>query len=249
MDTTKKFDGRARDYTVSRPTYSLELINYLYQYYFTNDSIIADIASGTGKFTKQLLERGSHVYGVEPNDEIRHIAEEELYQYEKFHSIAGQAENTTLQENFVDYITVAQAFHWFDVQDFKKECLRIMKKGGKVFLIWNIRSVHSPFNKAWHEIYEKYCPEFQRFSNGIKRDDQRIRDFFNNEYESIAFENPLYFDGEKFISRCLSSSYSLKEGDVGYENYIKELNVLFQQFSNDGVVMVENQTVVYIGEV
>lgn len=249
MDTTKKFDGRARDYTTSRPTYSLELVDYLYQHYFTNDAIIADIASGTGKFTKQLLERGSHVYGVEPNDEIRHISEEELYQYEKFHSIAGQAENTTLQENFVDYITVAQAFHWFDVQDFKKECLRIMKKGGKVFLIWNIRSVHSPFNKAWHEIYEKYCPEFQGFSNGIKHDDQRIRDFFNNEYESIAFENPLYFDREKFMSRCLSSSYSLKEGDVGYENYIKELNVLFQQFSNDGVVMVENQTVVYIGEV
>ena len=215
-------------------------MNYLYQHYFTNGSIIADIASGTGKFTKQLLERESDVYGIEPNDEMRHIAEEEFYQYEQFHSIAERAENTTLQENFVDYVTVAQVFHWFEVQDFKKECLRIMKKGGKVFLIWNIREMQNPFNKGWHEICAKYCPEFQGFSSGIKQDDERIKDFFDNEYDSITFENSLYFTRKKFLGRCLSSSYSLKEGDIGDESYIEELNALFEQYSNDGVVMVEN---------
>lgn len=44
---------------------------------------------------------------------MRLVAEKELCEYPNFKSVAGSAENTTLPDNSVDFITTAQAFHWF----------------------------------------------------------------------------------------------------------------------------------------
>lgn len=58
MDTTKKFDGRAKGYTASRPSYAMELIDCLYKEYGIDESsVIVDIGSGTGKFAKHLIEK------------------------------------------------------------------------------------------------------------------------------------------------------------------------------------------------
>ena len=59
----ERFDGHAKAYTVGRPDYAEELIECLYSDYGVSaSSAIADIGSGTGKFSRHLLERGSEVY-------------------------------------------------------------------------------------------------------------------------------------------------------------------------------------------
>lgn len=250
MDTTRKFDGRANDYTTSRPSYAPELIDYLYSKHgISESSIIADIGSGTGKFAKHLLERGSDVYCVEPNEDMRCVAENELREYTNFHSVQGDAENTTLETGFVDYVTTAQAFHWFDVKKFKQECSRIIKDSGRVFLIWNVRDNSDILNQELYQIYSKYCPNFKGFSGGIVQDDPRIKEFFDGQYDYVAFDNPLYFDKEKFIARSLSGSYSLKEGDREYEEYMETLIGVFNKHSNKGIVSIGNQSVAYIGTI
>lgn len=45
------------------------------------------------------------------------------------------AEVTTLPDNSIDIVFVAQAFHWFEVEQFKRECHRVLRPGGKVELI------------------------------------------------------------------------------------------------------------------
>ncbi len=248
MNTTNKFDGRAIYYTASRPSYSMEFIDCLYaQYGISEASVIADIGSGTGKFSKLLLDRQSEVYCVEPNDDMRSIAENELCKYENFHSVAGDAENTTLKSNSVDYITTAQAFHWFDVLKFKQECLRIIKPNGRVFLIWNARDSSDIVNQEWSNIFSRFCPDFKGFSNGIERDDLKIKAFFDNGYEYINFDYPLIFNRESFIKRSLSSSYSLKENDENYEKYISALKEIFDKHENNGLISIPNQSVAYIG--
>ena len=250
MDTTKKFDGRATDYTVGRPSYATELIDYLYNHYdLSPSSVIADIGSGTGKFAKHLLERGSEIYCVEPNADMRRIAEAELREYSNFHSVQGTAENTTLEDGFVDYITAAQAFHWFSVDKFRQECSRIISNNGKVFLIWNVRDPSDPVNQELYKIYAQYCPNFKGFSGGITQDDPRIKEFFEDNYDYAAFNNPLYFDQEKFISRSLSGSYSLKEGDKDYAAYMAALTAAFHKYSQNGIVSIGNLSVVYVGTV
>ncbi len=81
----------------------------------------------------------------------------------------------------------------------------------------------------------------------MKDDDKRISDFFENDFRKIVFENPLVFTKEKFIKRSLSASYSLKQGDVDYERYIDELENLFDEYSENDIVTMKNNTTVYIG--
>lgn len=250
MDNTKKFNGIADEYTQSRPSYAAEFIKCLFSKYdFSDSSVVADIGSGTGKFAKQILDKGCNVICVEPNTDMRLVAEKELCEYPNFKSVAGSAENTMIPDSSVDFITTAQAFHWFDTPSFKKECSRIIKPEGKAFLIWNARNNEALINKELHRVYSKYCPEFKGFSGGTKPHDDRIKYFFDNNYEYITFDNPLYFDREKFISRSLSSSYSLKKYDSNFDLYIKETEKIFDEFETDGFVKIENRTVAYVGTI
>lgn len=250
MDAAKKFNGRAQDYTQGRPDYSPGLIECLYERYgFGEDSVIADIGSGTGKFARHLLEKGSTVLCVEPNNDMRLTAEKELSVYPHFRSVKGGAEDTTLKTDSVDFITTAQAFHWFDVQKFKAECSRILRSGGKSVLIWNIRDMNADLNRELFEIYTKFCPDFKGFGGGIKKDDERIVTFFGGRYDCISFDYPLHYDRERFIARSLSGSYSLKEGDKEYEKYIAAVEDCFERYSHNGTVTLGNHSVAYIGSI
>lgn len=250
MNTANKFNGRAKDYAAGRPSYSPELVEFLYENYKNlAGSVVADIGSGTGMFAKLLLDRGSEVYGVEPNSDMRNMAVKRLGGYEKFHAVAGSAEHTALADGSVDYVTVAQAFHWFDVDKFRQECRRILKCGGRVFLVWNVRSASDSVNQELGRIFSEYCPSFKGFSNGIERDDERIKAFFGGAYDYVSFDYRLDFDREKFIARCLSSSYSLRENDINFEPYYEALNGLFDRYADDGIVSVANSSTAYIGSV
>ena len=65
MNHTENFSGRAKDYTLGRPAYAASFIDYLYREQgVSSQSVIADIGSGTGKFSKQLLDKGSYLFCV-----------------------------------------------------------------------------------------------------------------------------------------------------------------------------------------
>lgn len=103
----EKYTSNADKYSKYRTEYPKEFIDYLYENIgFSNDSIIADIGSGTGKLSGKLLLKGSQVYSVEPNDDMRRVAQNDLSRFSKFISINGTAENTTLQNSSVDFITI-----------------------------------------------------------------------------------------------------------------------------------------------
>ena len=248
-DSTKNFSGRAEDYTTGRPAYAKEFIEYLYgKGGMTEESVIADIGSGTGKFAKQLLEKGSKVFCVEPNDDMRNTAIKELQDFAGFTAVSGTASVTTLPGESVDFATTAQAFHWFDVEEFQKECKRILKSNGMAILIWNMRDMDAELNRECHAIYKTFCPRFKGFGGGIEKDDERIRKFFSDKYERLVFENPLFYDKETFIKRSLSGSYSLKEGEGKYEKYITALEEFFDKHAAEGILTMPNQTVAYIGK-
>lgn len=248
----EKFSGKSKIYSKYRPGYSDEFIDWLYsEAGLTKDSIIADIGSGTGKLTKQFLKRGNMVYGVEPNEDMRNAGETELKAFDGFISVNGTAENTTLPKESVDAVTAAQAFHWFDREAFKKECKRIIRKSGKVILIWNMRDESSPLTAENKKINREFCPEFKDFSGGAGKDNLKIdlSYFFGKEYITEYFNNPFEFNRESFIGRCLSSSYALKEEDKNYIGYIDALNVFFNKYQNNGILIVPNTVCCYIGSV
>ena len=144
MNYTKRFDGKGEIYAKARPKYAPGLFDYLKSTLkIPAGSVFADIGSGTGIFTGQLLDCGYRVYAVEPSEDMRKKAEEKLSHNKDFISVDGNDADMKLPRGSVDHITAAQAFHWFDAEAFRAECRRVLKPGGKVIIIYNSRVNYS----------------------------------------------------------------------------------------------------------
>lgn len=248
----EKFTGKGTLYAKFRPTYPRDFIEYLYsEACLPDQSVIADIGSGTGIMTALLLEKGNPVFAVEPNEDMRRVAGENLRNFPLFTSVAASAEHTTLPDHSIDLITVAQAFHWFDRQAFREECHRILKPGGRVALIWNSRDPESTLVAENDQIIRKYCPEYKGFSGGTRgpKPENDFSDFFSGGYMEKRFANDLIFDLSGFIGRNLSASYALKEGDAQYDAFVTELKLLFGKYAVNGAVLMPNFAESFIGRV
>lgn len=245
-----RFDQKGKIYSKARPGYPEELFEYLRKQGLISDgTVAADIGSGTGIFTVQLCTFSGKVFAVEPNDDMRTVAEEKYAGHQNIISVNGSAESTRLCDKSVDFITVAQAFHWFDRQVFKKECRRILKDGGKVLLVWNDRDTDSELIRENYEINRRFCPNFKGSSNGIDFSKDAFRDFFDGDFDVIQFRNNLIYNEDAFVARCLSSSYAPKAGDEKYDEYIAKLHELFKKHGKNGVVPYPYITRCYIGTV
>ena len=248
MNYTNRFDGKGEIYAKARPKYALGLFDYLKNTLnIPVGSVFADIGQGTGIFTEQLLSCGYKVFAVEPNGDMRKKAEEKLSHGKNFISVNGNDVNMNLPDNSVDYITAVQAFHWFDSEAFGKECRRVLKPGGKVIIVYNSRDEKAACTKALADLRHKYNSEFHGFSNGIS--DEKCIDFFEGECDIFRADNTQNYDRQGYINRVLSSSYSLKEDDDRYAEYLKEINEIFDMFSAGNLIAIPTETVAYIGTV
>lgn len=248
MDYKNRFDGKGEIYAKARPKYAPELFDYMKNTLnIPAGSIFADIGSGTGIFTGQLLDSGYKVFAVEPNADMRKMAEEKLSYDKNFVSVNGSEANMNLPANSVDYITVAQAFHWFDFEDFRKECRRVLRPGGKVIIVYNSKDEKAGCTKALSGLRYKYNPDFHGFSNGIS--DEKCIAFFAGKCNIFRTDNKQIYDRQGYINLVLSSSYSLEEGDDGYAQYLEEINGIFDMYAVEDIIAVPTETVAYIGTV
>ena len=139
-DPTQRFSSRVENYIRYRPGYPHAIVELLQnECHLTPDSVIADVGCGTGMFARLFLENGNRLFGIEPNAEMRKAGDDFLAGYPKFQSIDGKAETTTLPDRSVDFVTAAQAAHWFHRQDARREFVRILKPGGWAVMVWNER--------------------------------------------------------------------------------------------------------------
>ncbi|MCR8643133.1 class I SAM-dependent methyltransferase [Paenibacillus sp. N1-5-1-14] len=247
----EKFSGKAEDYMRYRPSYPEELLDYLYsEVGFNQAHSVADIGAGTGIWSKLLASRNSSVICVEPNVDMLNMAKENLAHEPTCSFVKAPAEHTTLADHSVDYITVAQAFHWFEPALFKLECKRILKDNGKVVLVWNSRDYTDQVTIECAEMNQRFCPEFKGFSGGIGDNPDVFDAFFSNgDYEFKVFNYDLTLDEESFIGRSLSASYAPHKTSSNYDEYVSELKNLFQRNSVNGLMVMRNKTRCYVGKV
>ncbi len=245
-----KFDQKGAVYSGGRPSYPEEIFSYLESNKIINsNSVCADIGAGTGIFTSQLAPCVKSVYAVEPNENMRFVAEQQYGSLGNVISVNATAESTTLSDASLDMITVAQAFHWFDREKFKTECRRILREDGYVVLVWNDRDANSEIIKDNFAVNKEFCPNFKGSSNGIDFGKEGFSDFFCGEFEIIEFENNYVYDIDTFIKRNLSSSYSPKVTDSNYNSYVNAIKAVFNKHCVGGVVNYPYITRCYIGKV
>ncbi|MBZ5572324.1 MAG: class I SAM-dependent methyltransferase [Acidobacteriia bacterium] len=249
-DPTHRFSSRVENYIRYRPGYPKAVLEVLKNDCgLVSSSVVADIASGTGIFTRMLLENGNRVFGVEPNSDMRRAGEEFLSGYSRFTSVAGTAEATTLPDHSVDIVTAAQAAHWFDRERARREFVRILRPGGWAVLIWNERRTDdSPFLRDYERLLARYGTDYQEVRH--ERTTAEIADFFApTPFESQTFDMKQEFDYPALEGRLLSSSYTPQPGQANYEPMLRELRRIFDASQQDNRVAIEYTTRVYYGQI
>lgn len=236
------FTTKAADYAAGRPSYAPDAIERIRAALCPGDRV-ADVGSGTGILSRELLDRGFEVFGIEPNPAMRGEAERNCGNRSSFHSVAASAEHTGLSDGSVAAVTAASAFHWFDPSAFYAECKRILMPGGRVYLLANRRCYDDAFTRQQHQLCQQYSPSFQSLSNGAERMLQNAPNFFPDTYRQEVFDFPLCYTKEAFLARSLSSSYAPDRDTPAGEAYCQALQALIDQFFPDGRVVISNETV------
>jgi len=244
VDPKKRFSSRVENYIKYRPNYPLEIIDFLKEKrILAEDTVIADIGSGTGILTKIFLDNGNRVYGVEPNKDMREAAEKMLREYTNFSSCEGSAESTGLEHKSIDLIIAGQAFHWFNVDEAKREFKRILKPNGNVALIWNHRGkAGSDFNNS----YEKFTLKYGTDIKEVRKNEGNVDLFFN--YQKETFDNFQELDFTSFKGRVLSSSYIPLADNPIFPKMMLELEDLFNRHQHNGIIRFVYDTEVYLGK-
>ncbi len=215
----------------------------------TEKSVVADIGSGTGILSELFLKHGNRVFGVEPNREMREAGKRFLKTYPHFTSVEGTAEATTLPNQSVEFVTAAQAFHWFDRSRARTEFARILKPGGWVVLIWNERVVEtSALGRAYEALIARYGTDYGQVRHTHLRSEDIGAFFSPRPFELRTFKNlqALEFDGIK--GRLLSSSYVPEPGHPKHQPMLDELRALFDDHQTGGRVDFDYVTMMYFGQ-
>ena len=247
----ERFSSRVEAYIKYRPSYPLEIINYLKtEAGLSSDHIVADIGSGTGFLSKLFLDNGNAVFGVEPNNPMREAAEKWLSFCAKFRSISGRAEKTSLDNDSIDFITAGQAFHWFEPEPTKKEFFRIAREEAKLVLVWNRRNLEDDALQIEYErILRNLAPEYIKV-NHKNIDDKKIVDFVEpSPLQKKSFDHFQLFDFESLIGRLLSSSYCPDEESDSFKEIKRLLLKLFEKHEINGKVRFNYRADVYWAEI
>ena len=248
-DPTGRFSTRVADYVKYRPGYPRAVLGLLEEECGLNPtSVVADVGSGTGLLSELFLKNGNRVYGVEPNREMREAGERLLAAYANFVSLDGRAEETTLDDGSVDFVTAGQAFHWFDPARARREFMRILRPGGWVVLVWNDRrTTGTPFLEDYERLLLEYGTDYAAVSAKYMEESMLSTLFGAAGSRTASFDNEQVFDFDGLRGRLASSSYAPEPGHPDYDPMTRELVDLFRRHERDGRVVVTYDTKVFYG--
>lgn len=245
---TGAFSSKVTDYAASRPDYPPALFDALQRIgALFPGALVADIAAGTGLFTQGLLERGYAVVAVEPNAHMRKVAAARLARFGTARCNDGSAEASMLDSASIDLITVAQAFHWFDVEAARREFLRVLKPEGQVALIWNTRPLDDPLQTAIDEILSTFGGA-KHVELTQQQDLKHVPQFFAGaQYHELALHHAQRLARSGLLSLVMSRSSMPDRGTAEGAQAERELSTLFDKFAEYGEVVVDYRTVAMVG--
>ena len=191
---TRGFGLAADAYERGRPDYPAAAIDWLTERLDLRPGrTVLDLAAGTGKLTRLLVPTGAEVIAVEPIEEMR-------AKIEGARVLAGTAESIPLGDASVDAVTVAQAFHWFRPDEALAEIHRVLRPGGGLALVWNVRDERHPLQAAASAIMRPLEEDVPRRH---RRDWGQVID----ATETATFDHEQFVDEDAFVQRFTSVSF------------------------------------------
>ena len=204
---TQVFNAKAAAYATARPGYAPALYAQLMAHVNPIESpAVADVGAGTGLLTRGLLACSYLVEAVEPNDEMRKVADTALGADPFYRSVKGTAEATGLNAHSKNLICAAQAFHWFDIPQARAEFMRVLKPYGHVALIWNDRMLGDALNTGLNRLFTEF--------GGARRREMELQDhragvpeFFGANVPEQRFAHTHFLSAEGLRALVFSRSY------------------------------------------
>ncbi|MBP2309800.1 methyltransferase domain-containing protein [Azospirillum melinis] len=131
------YETGAKAYVKGRPSYPAEAAVWLREVLGVGPGRkVLEVGAGTGKFIAVLKQCGGEITAVEP---VAGMREQLVPAFPDVTVLAGNAESIPLPDGSVDAVVCAQAFHWFATAAALQEMRRVLKPGGRLGLIWNVR--------------------------------------------------------------------------------------------------------------
>jgi SAM-dependent methyltransferase len=194
QDRSLSFGSEAAAYERGRPSYPPDAIDWLLP---AGANDVLDLGAGTGKLTARLVERGLDVVAVDPLAEMLEVLRKSLPDTP---ALLGTAEEIPLADDSVDAVLVAQAWHWFNPERAIPEVARVLRPGGLLGLVWNIRDERLGWVRELGDI--------------IGRDDDPVRDrvtlpepFTGVERHQVEWTN--YLTPQALIDLVASRTYCI----------------------------------------
>lgn len=256
LESVRRFSSRAGEYARHRPAYAEEALDRLETHgYLEMGTRVADVGAGTGIFTEQLIGRGCEVWAVEPNGAMRSIAETALDDRHQFHSVTGDASDIPLDDDSVELVTAAQAFHWFDREAAREEFLRILEPPERVALVWNIRDrTGSAFMEALEDVLDEHGVDYQEVVDRYEDQTDGLEAFFGGTESEDAFRHRSFdyvqtLGLQGLFGLVTSFSYMPRPGTDDFDACVAALQELFEEYAEDGSVDVRYDTELYFGRI
>jgi len=243
------FEKYADDYACSRPGYPAEIKQFLFEHFSINsESVIVDVACGSGIFTQLLAcrrdpaDKGKPnlVAGVDRSNALLR-AGVKFYGDYCFEPICACGEVIPLKSGIGDLVTVAQGFHWMHRQRSLSEMVRVLKPDGGVALLWYRRKdLHEPHQAFVEELTYKYNPNYDpKFMDadymGMLIADGRFHDFGQKRFYGVQSYNlPTYIKWQ----RSKSFVGDAMEPDI-LEDFLCEVERGIEQFFPNGIITEE----------
>jgi SAM-dependent methyltransferase len=173
MTTKDLFSEGSKNYATFRPTYPVELFEFIYSYCKSYDAAW-DCATGNGQAAKELAARFKQ---VQATDISAKQIEKATKQNNIFYSV-GQAEKTLFADNSFDLITVAQAIHWINFDLFYPEVVRVAKPNA-LLAVWgySLLSIDPIIDEILADFYSRVVGQYW----------DKERRFIDEKYQTIPF--------------------------------------------------------------
>ncbi|MCA9311698.1 MAG: class I SAM-dependent methyltransferase [Phycisphaerales bacterium] len=239
-----RFTERATVYAASRPSYPDDAIDRILAAH-PGPSDVVDIGAGTGISSRLIAQRGHRVIAVEPDDAMRErgcAAGGDI----EWHR--GRGEHTGLPDASADIVLCAQAFHWLDAAAATAEFRRILRRPGRIALMWNVHDVSVPLMAAYREIMLRHATDPPRSPWYRGFNDALAGAAVDLDFSVSRHRMSQVVDREGLLGRALSSSYVPMEGP-GHAALCVDLDHLFEAHCEGEQLTLWYETSVYIAEV
>lgn len=245
LQPTTRFTDRAADYAKYRPSYPPAAIDAILENLAPPAELTAaDIGAGTGISAALLAHRGVRVIAIEPNAAMREVGAAAT-PHVRIEWRSTTAELTGLDDNAVDLILCAQAFHWFNPPLALREFHRILRPRGRLALMWNNIETSDPCSAEYRRTFidagtVHLCSDHDFDPNAL-RDSGLYANVRTLEFPSLQ-----RLDLPGLIGRAMSASYAPRHGPAA-DRLKAALNALHARYAaQDGFVTLRYSTRVHL---